>query len=111
MKTSTTEGFERNSVNIQVPIDSVLLDGENQQGLEVKIREGLIISKYLDSEISIGKVAELMSMKVEEAMEWLHQKGIHTSRLMTPELERTKERNFQRMMKRLKASKKTVSTS
>jgi hypothetical protein len=61
--------------------------------------ESLIIRRYLDADMSIGKFAELMEMTIDEAMRWLHGKGIATSRMFDPILELDRKQNRERLIK------------
>ena len=65
--------------------DTRMEQGRNQKEIQATILEGVIIRAYVKAEISLGEVAELTGQSVEEAMDWLNDLGVNTSRKFRPE--------------------------
>jgi predicted HTH domain antitoxin len=96
---------ERPQMPIQVSIpDDILTEGKQCDELEKAIREGLIIRAYLNAEISIGELAELMNMEYIQARDWLHDQGIATTRKLPSDLEETDQKNMEKLAKELDIS-------
>ncbi len=82
--------------------EDILTQGKPSLEVEKAVREGLIIRAYLNSEISVGELAELMGMKYLQARDWLHGQGITTTRKLPPDLEKTVDKNMERLAEELK---------
>ncbi|MCP3957513.1 MAG: hypothetical protein GY719_06640 [bacterium] len=70
---------------VQVALDESLLCGRDDLELQRDLAQGLILLDYLSAKVSIGRFAELMGMGYEEAMRWLHRRGVATLRKPTDE--------------------------
>ncbi len=82
--------------------EDILTRGKPFQEVEKAVREGLVIRAYLNAEISLGELAELMGMKYLQARDWLHGQGIATSRKLPPDLKKTADKNMERLAEELK---------
>ena len=71
---------------IQVPINESISRGRDIHVLTKAVKEGLLIRDYLNAEISLGELAELLGLEYIQAREWLHSQGIATSRKLPADL-------------------------
>ncbi len=87
---------------VQVTLDGALIHERDDVELRQSMKQGLILLDYLSAKISIGRFAELMGMGYEQAMTWLHERGVATLRkLSEPDLEKSIEDNFGQLAKDL----------
>lgn len=89
---------------LEVPLREELIQGQSDQELITKLQESLTIRRYLDADLSIGEVAELVSLTVPEAMDWLHEQGIATTRRMDPNVDTILEKNRRLHCQELKSA-------
>ncbi|MBF0531332.1 MAG: UPF0175 family protein [Deltaproteobacteria bacterium] len=88
-------------VSVQIDLEDILLQEQNSEKQKQAIREGLIIRGYLNSRLSMGKVAEMLGLGYEEALNWLAHQGIDTWREMSPEMEKITKDNARKLAHRL----------
>ena len=86
---------------VQVPINDIFANGRSDEELQRAIQEGLTIRDYLEAKISIGELAEILGMEYMKARDWLHAKGIPTSRKFPPDLEKILDDNTEKVAKEL----------
>ncbi len=81
---------------IQITLDEALVHERDRSELEQGMRQGLILLDYISARISIGRFAELMDLKYEQARDWLHSRGVATLRRFNdPDLEAACETHYQ----------------
>ena len=88
-------------MNVQVSLNNVFTKDRSDEELQRVIKEGVAIRDYLDAKISIGELAEILGMGYMEARDWLHAKGIATTRKLPPDLQKAVHNNMKRLSKRL----------
>ncbi|MBF0476447.1 MAG: UPF0175 family protein [Deltaproteobacteria bacterium] len=71
-------------VSVRIDLEDILLQEQNFENQKQAIREGLIIRGYLNGRLSMGKVAEMLGLGYEEAVNWLAHQGIDTWPAMPP---------------------------
>lgn len=84
---------------VEVQLESELVEGEEPEALNGNVRKGYIIFEYLNEKITLGRLAELVGMKVENAMTWLNRFGISTSRFDRELEEGHRKPNRERFLK------------
>jgi predicted HTH domain antitoxin len=83
--------FSQHPIRISF-VNNLLFQGKGIPELGQAVKEGMIIRSYLNAEISLGEMAELMGMTYSEAREWLNNLGIPTLRKFNDsDLEKTEE--------------------
>ncbi|MEO5330924.1 MAG: hypothetical protein H7839_02805 [Magnetococcus sp. YQC-5] len=88
-------------LEVRVAIEDQLAHGMVLSDLQQAIREGLIIREYIKGALSVGEVAELLSLSYENGRDWLHGHGIATMRELDPELQVIAEKNAEDLMRQL----------
>ncbi len=102
MKIIKKDSTEYGDIIVRIEITDDLAHGRKKEEIQKAVRQGLLIRDYVSAEISIGKFAELMEMNYEDARDWLHRRGITTTRTFTdPELEKAEEKNYRSVSKEL----------
>ena len=81
-------------MNIQLAVDDWLVHNQTADELKNKLKTGLILVEYLNEEISIGEMAEHLKKSIEDTMDWLNENGVHSSRLMSQNLETIARKNM-----------------
>jgi predicted HTH domain antitoxin len=71
------------SVQISI-VEPLFFENRNSHELAQAVREGLIIRDYIEGEISMGEVAELLGLPYMKARDWLHERGIATLKKLPP---------------------------
>jgi len=71
---------------VQVSINESVSRGRGPRALKKAVKEGLLIRDYLNAEISLGELAELLGLEYLQAREWLHRQGIATARKLPPDI-------------------------
>jgi len=71
---------------IQVSINESVSRGRDTRVLTQAVKEGLLIRDYLNAEISLGELAELIEMEYLQARKWLHRQGVATARKLPSDL-------------------------
>ena len=71
---------------VQVSINEFVSRGRSSRVLEQAVKEGLLIRDYLNAEISLGELAELLGMEYLQARERLHRQGIATARKLPSDI-------------------------
>jgi len=85
-------------MNIECALEERLLHGESPEELRRKLRTGLVVLEYLQAELSLGEVAELLDMNPEQTLTWLNSMGVPTHRRMSPELEALSQTHLQQLI-------------
>ncbi len=86
----------------QVAIADNMTQGRSPEELAAAVTEGLIIRDYLAEEISLGEVREKLGLQyIDDAMDWLHARGIATLRKLPDDLEASEENAFQKLKKEI----------
>lgn len=67
-------------MSVQVLFEDDLIRGRDLTQFKKQANEAMLLYDYLNSEISIGEFAESMGLHIIDAREWLHRKGIATTR-------------------------------
>jgi len=88
-------------MSIQVSLNNVFTKDRNTEELQRVIKEGVAIRDYLDAKISMGELADILGMEYMEARDWLHAKGIATTRKFAPNLAKAMNDHRKRLSKRL----------
>ncbi len=89
-------------MSVQVSIRESVSRGRPQRVLVKAVNEGLLIRDYLNAEISMGELAELLGMEYVETRDWLRLHGVPTLRkFRDPELERVESENFEELKKEI----------
>jgi len=91
-------------MNIAFALEDRLIHGASTEELQRKLRTGLIVIEYLEAELSLGEVAELLEMSYQETLHWLNALGIPTSHAMSPELEALSLEHLRRLIKERESS-------
>ena len=87
---------------VQVSVNDSVSRGRSHQTLAKAVKEGLLIRDYLNAEISLGEMAELLGVEYADAREWLHQQGVATARkFRDPELEKIERANFEKLREKI----------
>lgn len=87
---------------VQVSVNDSVSRGRSHQTLTKAVKEGLLIRDYLNAEISLGELAELLGVEYADAREWLHRQGVATARkFRDPELERVEKANFRKLREKI----------
>lgn len=68
------------AMSVQVLFEDDLLRGRDFTQFKKQANEAMLLYDYLNSEISIGEFAESMGLHIIDAREWLHRRGVATSR-------------------------------
>lgn len=64
-------------LNVNLDDRLVSLMSEDSIGLEQKVIEGLIIRGYVNAELSLGDVKDLLGYQcIDDAQDWLHARGV-----------------------------------
>ena len=90
-------------MNVNIAVDD-FLDGEEHRSetdLIKEIRQAYAFWKYTNSEISLGRCAELMGISIEEAKQFIHQAGYPTDTLLAPEIEQKIDEGTKKVAQRL----------
>ncbi len=86
---------------VEITIADTLAHGRNSNELTLAVKEGLVIRDYLNAEISLGELAELLGMEYADARDWLHRKSIPTlKRFNDSDLEKIESSNFEKLRTR-----------
>lgn len=87
-------------MNLQIVLDDRLVQGKDTQALSEEVHKALIISRYANEELSLGEVRELLGFQyAEEAVKWLHNRGIDTARrLQDTHIAQAQHSGFQKFM-------------
>ena len=90
----------------QVEINDDLLDQDliRSNRLSFDVNKGLALLKYIQCEISIGKLSEILGLGVIETKEWIKKIGL-TQNYNVQEVEAEQEESFNYLMKALKDKK------
>lgn len=92
-------------MSVTVSLDDELTRGRDVDQLTHDIKEAVLLYDYVTARISLGEFAQSMKMPLLDAREWLHKKGIPTSRLIRdPELVRAVEDDRKTFLQSLDAS-------
>lgn len=88
-----------------ISLDDELTRGRDGDQLKHDIREAVSLYDYVSAHISLGEFAEAMNMTLLEARDWLHQKGVPTSRtIRDPELAKAVEHDQNVLLRSLNTS-------
>ena len=90
-------------MQVQCLIEDQLITDNAPDEVQKELRTGLILYKYLQSDLSLGEVAQLLDNDPEEILDWLSSLGIPTSRPMAAELESASASNAKQLLKKLNA--------
>ncbi len=86
---------------VQVSIRESVSRGRPHRILVKAVNEGLLIRDYINAEISLGELAELLGMEYIEARDWLHRQGIATARKLPPDLAANVQTNQEKISQEL----------
>ncbi|MBF0437874.1 MAG: hypothetical protein HQL93_02010 [Magnetococcales bacterium] len=83
-------------MTVTIAIRDIVFEGEQVQtkNLSNDFEQAYIVWKYLNSQISIGKLSELLNFNIEEAKQFLHGIGIPTSRSLGSDLDSVMKENM-----------------
>ncbi len=85
-------------MQIQIALDDRLVFSDDKATLEQQINEGLIIRGYIKAELSLGEVKEILGFQyIEDAMDWLHERGIATTRELPKNLAEIEQLNYEKL--------------
>lgn len=74
-------------VNVQLSLEETLSHGRSQQELQSQLRLAFIVWEYIQGEVSLGEVSQLLGKEYIETMEWLNDMGVDTIRKMPPDID------------------------
>ncbi|MFB3040170.1 MAG: hypothetical protein ACE1ZS_00005 [Candidatus Poribacteria bacterium] len=81
-------------MSIQIVFNDDIVRGRDVIQLTQEAKKAMLLYDYLNAQISIGEFAELMGMPLIDARDWLHKRGVATSRkVRDPELAQALKRD------------------
>ena len=86
------------NMQVQYLIEDQLVTDHAPEEVQKELRTGLILYKYLQSELSLGGVAQLLDTDPESVLDWLSSLRVPTSRPMASELEFVSAQNAERFL-------------
>ena len=80
-------------MSVQISVADSISRGRPTQALERVVKEGVVIRDYLNAEISLGELADLLGMGYVEARDWLHSQGIATMKKLAQQMKECCDKN------------------
>ncbi len=90
-----------NIMDVQVHVENKLAHGLSPKALQQEIFEGLIIRRYLNAELSMGEVADILGVSYDEAHEWINKQGVATTRTLPDDLKKEEDKTVENLRKDL----------
>ncbi len=89
------------TINLQITLEDHLLQGKSSKEQEQVIKEALAIRGYINDELSMGEVAEILGMNYLDAHDWMNRQRVPTMRRLPPSLEKVSRKNRKSLGKEL----------
>lgn len=85
-------------MQLQIALGDRLVPVGDTTLIELHVREALIIRGYLKAELSLGEVKEILGLQyIDEAMGWLHERGVATTRELPDDLANIGQQNYENL--------------
>ena len=85
-------------MQVQIFLDDRLIPSGNTNIIEKQVKEGLIIRGYLNGELSLGEVKEILGFQyIDDAMDWLHEREVATTRELPENLATIEQQNYEKL--------------